>query len=200
MRFIEERRFLEEMGQLGLGLSEDGRVFNFNDPDRAKGFDFSNFTIPGSPEEIIESATANEPSVESIMARSALEAMLSAGLFPIYLFISDNEWLDEDPESLVRQGLMTKTGAAILSAIIEEDHGMDVIVIEAGEIGVAVDIITPQILALGSTCYAVDMKGRAFTLFSQDDEVSFNTIDDGAYEKARSYVEGLSDKPFEVIW
>ena len=177
MRFIDERRFLEEMSSFGLDLSEDKRYLRFRNDDAAMGFDFTNLAMPGSEDDVFDSANAREGGVEVVMARTALEMMRSAGLFPIYLFASDNEWLDEDPEPLLKQGLITESEAKTLSEIVADGHGMDVIVIEQDELETAVDIITPQLCALGSTCFAVDAQGRAYTLFSQDDEVSFNAAD-----------------------
>lgn len=200
MRFIDERRFLEEMGSFGLDLSEDRRYLRFRNDETAMGFDFTNLSMPGSEDDVFDSANAREGGVEVVMARTALEMMRSAGLFPIYLFASDNEWLDEDPAPLMRQGLITDGEAKILSDIVADGHGMDVIVIGQEELEVAVDIIAPQLCALGSTCFAVDAKGRAFTLFSQDDEVSFNTVDKNVFRMARGYIGGLSKLPFDVIW
>ena len=200
MRFIDEQRFLEEMGSLGLDLSEDGRFLRFGDGDLAKGFDFTNLGMPGSEDDVFDSANVREGGVEAIMTRTALEMMRSTGLFPVYLFASDNEWLDEDAATLLRQGLLTESEASTLSGIVADGHGMDVIVLEPEELDAAVDIITPQICALGSTCFAVDVKGRAFTLFSQDDEVSFNTVDKNIFRIARGYIGGLSKPPFDIIW
>lgn len=200
MRFIDEQRFLEEMDSSGLDLSEDRRYLRFRNDDAAMGFDFTNLAMPGSTDDVFDSANAREGGVEAIMIRTALEMMLSAGLFPIYLFASDNEWLDEDPAPLVRQGLLTENEAKTLSAIVANGHGMDVIVIEPEDLDSAVDIVTPQVCALGSTCFAVDVKGRAFTLFSQDDEVSFNTVDKDIFRIARGYVKGLPNPSFEIVW
>jgi hypothetical protein len=200
MRFIDEQRFLEEMAFSGLELSEDKRYLRFRNDDAAMGFDFSNLSMPGSADDVFDSANAREGGVEAIMVRSAVDMMESVKLFPIYLFASDNEWLDEDPAPLLQQGLLTETEAKTLSAIVDGGHSMDVIVIEPDDLDIAVNIITPQLCALGSTCFAVDIKGRAYTLFSQDDEVSFNTIDKNIYRMARGYVSGLSKPPFDVIW
>jgi hypothetical protein len=200
MRFIDERRFLEETTSFGLDLSEDKRYLRFRNDDTAMGFDFSNLSMPGSADDVFDSANAREGGVEVVMVRTALEMMRSAGLFPIYLFASDNEWLDEDPTPLLQQGLIMENEAKTLSDIVTDGHSMDVIVIELADLETAVDIVTPQLCALGSTCFAVDMKGRAYTLFSQDDEVSFNTVDKDVFRMARGYVGGLSKLPFDVIW
>jgi len=200
MRFIDEQRFLEEMSSFGLDLSEDKRYLRFRNADTSMGFDFSNLSMPGSADDVFDSANAREGGVEVVMARTALEMMRSAGLFPVYLFASDNEWLDEDPTPLLRQGLITESEAKTLSDIVTDGHSMDVIVIEPADLETAVDIVTPQLCALGSTCFAVDMKGRAYTLLSQDDEVSFNTVDKDIFRMARGYIGGLSKLPFDVIW
>lgn len=200
MRFIDERRFLEEMGSFGLELSEDKRYLRFRNDDTAIGFDFTNLSMPGSADDVFDSANAREGGIEVVMVRTALEMMRSAGLFPIYLFASDNEWLDEDPDPLLKQGLITENEAKTLSDIVAEGHGMDVIVIEPEDMETAVDIVTPQLCALGSTCFAVDTKGRGYTLFSQDDEVSFNAVDKNIFRMARGYIGGLSKLPFDVIW
>lgn len=200
MRFIDEQRFLEEMRSFGLDLSEDRRYLRFRNVDATMGFDFTNLSMPGSDDDVFDSLNAREGGVEAIMVRSAVDMMESARLFPIYLFASDNEWLDEDPAPLLQQGLLTENEAKTLTAIVESGHAMDVIVLEPEELDIAVDIITPQLCALGSTCFAVDIKGRAYTLFSQDDEVSFNTLDKNIYRMARGYVSGLSKLPFDIIW
>ncbi|MBI5815350.1 MAG: hypothetical protein HZB29_07030 [Nitrospinae bacterium] len=200
MKFINETEFFNSIKSSGLGLDEDGRSLRFADEDSAIGFDFANLSIPDLSTGVFEAASRESATVERAMVAAAFGVLSALDLFPAMLYASDNEWLDEDLSGLVKGGVVTKEEAAALNVLSGGGRGMDVIILEKDEADTAVKIITPQITALGTTCYAIGAGGRAVFRFSQDDEVSFNTTDAGIYEKAKKHVMSAGDFPFEIIW
>lgn len=138
-------------------------------------------------------------SVEYAMVSTLFKLVEILGLFPVYLYASDNEWADENMNTLVSQKHITADEAAALRNVIDQDHGMDVMVIGHDEVKEAARLITPQITAFSTECCAMDEKGRFLATFSQDDEVLFNTNDKAIYKASREFTLKLKNLPFEIV-
>ncbi|MBI4666768.1 MAG: hypothetical protein HY751_10215 [Nitrospinae bacterium] len=199
MRFTSEDHFLSAIAPAGLAQDPEGRYLRFTDEDSVLGFDFTNLTMPDSPG-AFDIAGGMDNSVERSMVETVVRLMEDLDLFPLYLFASDNEWLDEDADALAKRGLIRESERDILKAIQTAGHNMDVLIVEKSEAGRAVDILTPQLTELGATCFAVSEDGSTYALISQDDEVSFNTTDEGIYRRARETVRSLESLSFDIIW
>lgn len=197
MRFIDEKTFLDKMKSAGVVPCGTGGAICYEDIDKTLGFDFTNLTPPDTLTSMFEAAA--DRSVEYAMAGVMFRILEGLGVFPLYLYAADNEWAGEELDPLVRRGLITSEERELLEKITEEGHGMDVVVVEPGEAAAAVRLVAPQLTALGTTCFAVDEKGKTLTSFSQDDEVSFYTIDKGMHEKALAMARRLENVPFEVV-
>ncbi len=199
MKFIENSVFLEMMKRAGIELSENGRTMMYHDEGAVKGFDFTNLT-PHNPAEPYEAVAVGDRSVEYAMVATAFKVIDALNIFPLYLYSVDNEWVDEDIAPLIKSGTLTREEADVLESVLENDNALDVAVIEKGEVDKAVRLIVPQLTAFSTSCCAVDAEGKVLALFSEDDEISFNTIDPQIYEKAKKMVKSLSNLPFETIW
>lgn len=199
MRFLDEKTFLETLRRAGIVPCLEGRGLCYEDDESVLGFDFTNLSIPDTSVSPFEAQGAGERSVEYAMIGTMLRILDELGLFPLRLYAVDEEWAGEDVASLAEKGLITAEEAAVLGRVMEEGRGMDVIVVEREEAADAVRLIAPQVTALGTVCAATDESGRALALFSQDDEVSFNTTDRGVYDKAVKMLSTLKNLPFEVI-
>ncbi|MGK7346082.1 MAG: hypothetical protein ACNS63_09775 [Candidatus Nitrospinota bacterium M3_3B_026] len=199
MNFLDEKAFLETLRSAGIVPCREGRALCYEDEESVLGFDFTNLSIPDTSVSPFEAQGAGERSVEYAMIGTMLRILDELDLFPLYLYAVDEEWAGEDIGRLRKKGLLTVEEASVLGRVMEEGRGMDVIVVEREEAADAARLIAPQITALGTVCAATDARGRVLALFSQDDEVSFNTMDRRIYEKAAKMLETLKNLPFEVI-
>ena len=199
MKFIEDCAFLDMMKSAGIEMSEDGRSILYRNEDAVRGFDFTNLT-PHDPSAPYEAVAAGDRSVEYTMVATAFRIIEALGLFPLYLYSINNEWVDEDLAPLIKGGMLTPEEGEILESVRENDNVSDVVIIEKGEVEKAVRLITPQLTAFSTSCCAADGDGKVLALFSDDDEVSFNTTDPDIYEKAKKMVKSLKNLPFETIW
>ncbi|VAX18622.1 hypothetical protein MNBD_NITROSPINAE01-487 [hydrothermal vent metagenome] len=199
MKFIKNSVFLEMMKRAGIQTSEDGRTMRYQNEGAVKGFDFTNLT-PHSPAGPYEAVASGDRSVEYAMVATAFRVIETLNIFPLYLYSIDNEWVDEDIAPLIKSGTLTREEADILENVLENDNVSDVAVIEKGEVDKAVRLIVPQLTAFSTSCCAVDAEGKVLALFSEDDEVSFNTTDPQIYEKTKKMVKSLSNLPFETVW
>lgn len=200
MRFLNEKEFLEKMKPLGIAPCDEGRRLCYEDEEKTLGFDFTNLAVPESAASLFERQGAGDRSVEYAMVGAMFKIMEALGLFPLYLYASDEEWAGEDVDGLVKRRLLTAEEGELLSRIMDEGHGMDAIALDGAEVAEAVRLVASQLTTLGATCHAVDEKGRALVLFSQDEEVSFNTCDKYVYEKAKAMVKSLENTPFDVVF
>ncbi|VAX21746.1 hypothetical protein MNBD_NITROSPINAE04-2375 [hydrothermal vent metagenome] len=199
MKFISENEFLGLISRSGIGKTSDDRSLRYTDETGVLGFDFTNLAIPDMSKSPYEGVAEGDRSVEYAMVSTLFKLMEVLALFPVYLFASDNEWADEDLGRLVSQNYITADESSVLQNVIDQDRGMDVVVIGRDEVKEAVRLITPQITALSTECCAVDDKGRFLATFSQDDEVSFNTKDNALYNASKEFILKLKNLPFEII-
>ncbi len=200
MKFIKEEEFTQLMQGVRIVHCNHGRSLCFRDEASILGFDFTNMNIPDHGASPYEGVAAGDRSIEYIMVSSILKIIAELDLFPLYLYPVDDDWADEDLEPLVKRGLLTPEEGAVLDEVVDSGHAMDIIVVDKGEMDLAVRLVTPQMTAFSKTCAVADGKGRVLTTFSQDDEVSFNTTDKNIYEKASLMMKSLSGLPFDVIW
>ncbi|VAX19178.1 hypothetical protein MNBD_NITROSPINAE02-608 [hydrothermal vent metagenome] len=200
MKFIEEKVFLEMMELAGIASCDDGRSLRYKVEDGAQGFDFTNLALPDKPMAPYEVIGGGDRSVEYAMVSTVFKIFEALKLFPLYLYTIDDEWAAEELDPLVKKGLLTPEEGEILNLVADEDHNMDVVMIEREDLAVAVRLIAPQFTIFQTSCAVTDAKGRALILFSPDDEVSFNTKDKDIYEKASRMVKSLENLPFETIW
>ncbi len=200
MKFIEEKVFLEMMDLAGIIPCDDGRSMQFKTEEGVQGFDFTNLALPDKPMAPYEVIGGGDRSIEYAMVSTVFKIFEALELFPLYLYPIDDEWAAEDLSSLVKKGVLTPEEGEILSLVTDEDHGMDVAVIEKEDLAKAVRLIAPQFTIFQTSCAVTDVKGRALLLFSPDDEVSFNTNDKDIFEKASRMIKSLKNLPFEIIW
>lgn len=200
MKFIEEKVFVGMMKSVGISLSDNGRSLEYKNQDGVLGFDFTNLAHPDKPMAPYEVIGGGDRSVEYAMVSTIFKMLEALKLFPIYLYTIDDEWADEDLAPLVKKGLMTPEEAEILNLVLDEDHSMDVVVIEREDLAKAVRLIAPQFTVFQTSCAVTDINGKTLILFSPDDEVSFNTTDKDIYEKASQMIKSLNNMPFDTIW
>jgi len=200
MKYIDEKSFLKIMKSVGIIPCREGANLCYEDVENVMGFDFTNLAEPDTSMSLMERQGVGDRSVEYAMVGAMLRILDELGLFPLYLYAADEEWAGEEIGPLTRRGFITAEEGAILESVMDGGHGMDVIVVDRNEIASAARLVTPQLTVLGASCAAADENGRALTLFSQDDEVAFNTTDRDIYEKALEMVRKLKGLPFEVVF
>ncbi len=200
MKFIKEEEFQEIITMTGIEVSAQTGALSYANSDHVVGFDMTNLTIPDTSISPFETQGEGDRSVEYAMVSSLFKVIERLGRFPVYLFAADDEWADDEIDQLASRGFINKEEAKALTELMAEGHGMDIAVVEKGEIADAVRLIVPQITALSTACYAMDGDGKFLASFSQDDEVSFDTTDPEIYAAAKNTLRSAKSLPFEIIW
>jgi len=200
MEIIEEEEFLRSVLSRDMQKGEDGQLAYIGE-DKVLGFDFSNMNPGRMDAGAIEMAQPGDRRVETSMVRALFKIIEKLELFPIHLYSAEDEWLDEDPIQLKEAGHLTEAEANALTMVEKLGGKMAILRLEQDELDDAVSVVTPQMTLFSNRCAATDENGKFLAYFSEDDEVSFNTIDESIYQAARKMaLELRKDGNFEIIF
>jgi hypothetical protein len=202
MRYIDEEPFLERMkNEKGIVLFDEGRSLCY-ETDDFHGFDFTNLTNPHKGDEsVVERVFADERGIERAMIETLLNLMGELDQFPVRLIPVDDDWADDELESLIAKNYVTPEEGAVLTKVVEDGKALSAVEIDADEIVAGVCLTLPQLTLRSTVCAVIGGDGATLALVSRDEEVSFNTTDRALYEKARALMKArAASLPFEVVW
>ncbi|MBF0169816.1 MAG: hypothetical protein HQK87_01785 [Nitrospinae bacterium] len=200
MRYLDEEPYIATLHEEGIVPCDDGRSLCYDTGDYY-GFDFTNLTSPQKGADGLLEPAGEGRHVERAMIETLLTLLVDLGQAPLRLIPLDDDWADDELESLIGHGYLTKDEGAVLSRVVADGKAMDVIEIAADEIATGVALLLPQLTVRSTVCAIVGGEGETLSLISQDDEISFNTDDRGVYDKARALMKQREIKlPFEVVW
>ncbi len=199
MKIIDEKKLLEQIEKQGIVPSAESRSLEFTDTGGVLGFDFTNLTAPTMGESVLEKME-NHRGVEIEMIKTLFDLLEHVGTFPVVLSAYEDEWVDREVDNLESNSKLTPAEKTILLEIDQAGGKGKALEFTAEEKEKAISLLLSQYTIFSNLCCVTSSDKSVLVIVSEDDEISFNTLDEALFHKADRFMrEREKNLPFEII-